>query len=705
MALIGTIRNKMTKWVIGAIALALGAFIVGSDLFGNGPRSVFGNQETYVGEIGGHNIYLEEFQRAIQERENNYILNFGRQAGEQEMNTLRQQAWELLISKYAIQPQYEKLGIQVTSDEVWDMIQGKNVDESVKSSFLNEAGTFDRAKLVTYLQQLDGMSSTDEPRVRWDYFKSSLVPGRERLKYENLLLKTNYVTTADLEREYHTQNDVVETEYLYAPFFAISDSSITVSDSDLKSYYDKNKAKYKAENTRSISYVGFPVVASVADSLAIREELNRITEEFKTTSEDSVFASINTDGQNAYSKYSRGSLPTFLSDQKDKLVAGTVIGPFLDGNIYKVVKVVKVGKDTLYDAKASHILIKWDADTEAGKKAAKEKARGILNDIKKGASFADKAREFGTDGSASRGGDLGYFSSGTMVKPFQDAVFAATKPGLLSDVVTTDFGYHIIDVTAVKDNTSYTVAMVEREIIPGDETQNEAYRLADVFVTDLSGIDDFNERAKKDNRAVFEANDIVSSERNIVNLGEARQIVTWLFRDGSVGKVSEVFDLDNKYVVAVMTAETDAGTKPFDLVKEEITPAVKNELKGKMIVEKLNAQKGTLQEIAAAFGKDASVNSSSDLKLNANSLPAIGMDPTAVGVAFSIESGKRSRPIAGENGVFIFEIKNKTTAPDLGDYSIYKNQALQTLYSRVSATIAEAIKDDADIDDKRYKFF
>ena len=704
MALIGTLRNKMTKWVVGFITLAIVAFIL-NDLFGTSPRSIFGNQESYVGEIAGHSIYLEEYQAAIQERENNYILNFGRQPGEQEMTSLREQAWELLISRYAIKPQYEKVGVQVTGDEEWDMIQGKNVDEGVKSSFLNEAGNFDRAKLVTYLQQLDGMSSTDEPRVRWDYFRSSLVPARERIKYENLLLKTNYVTNAELEMDYHTQNDVAEVNYLYVPYFAISDSSVTVADSDLKNYYDKNKAKYKAVNTRSINYVTFPIVASAEDSTAIREEMDKIAADFKTTSEDSVFATINSDGRNAYMKYTMGTLPTFLANQKDPLVAGTVIGPFLDGNTYKVVKVVKIGTDTSYTAKASHILIKWDADTEAGKKAAKEKARNILNDIKKGASFADKAREFGTDGTASRGGDLGWFTSGQMVKPFETAVFNAKKTGLLNDVVETDFGYHIIDVTATKNNTSYTIASVEREIIPGDETQNEAYRLADVFVTDLSDLDEFKERAKKDGRVVFEANDITSSERNIVNLGEARQIITWLFRDGSVGKVSEIFDLDDRYVVAVMTGEVEEGTKPLDLVKEEITPAVKNELKGKLIIDKLNAQKGTLEEIATAFGKDASVNSSSDLKLNTNTLPGIGLDPLAVGVAFSLENGKRSAPVAGENGVFIIEVKNKTVSPEMGDYSIYKNQALQNLYNRVSATIADALKNDADIEDERYKFY
>ena len=71
----------MTKWVVGFITVAIVAFIL-NDLFGTSPRSIFGNQETYVGEIAGHDIYLEEYQAAIQERENNYILSFGRQAGE-----------------------------------------------------------------------------------------------------------------------------------------------------------------------------------------------------------------------------------------------------------------------------------------------------------------------------------------------------------------------------------------------------------------------------------------------------------------------------------------------------------------------------------------------------------------------------------------------------------------------------------------------
>ena len=154
-----------------------------------------------------------------------------------------------------------------------------------------------------------------------------------------------------------------------------------------------------------------------------------------------------------------------------------------------------------------------------------------------------------------------------------------------------------------------------------------------------------------------------------------------------------------------MTAEISKGFKPFETVKAEITPAVRNEAKAKVISEKLAAAKGTLEEVAAAFGSDANVYNSSDLKLNGNSLPTVGFDPLAVGSAFSLESSKRSAPIAGENGVVIVEMLNKTVAPSAGDYSVYKTQLEQTAINRNTVGISEAIKENSNIVDKRYKFY
>jgi len=705
MALISTLREKMTKFVVGAITLSLGAFIVGSDLLGNGPRSIFGGSDRMVGEIGGDEITIDEYNSALQEQENNYIINFGRQPGERERSTLQSQAWELLIARHAIQPQYDKAGIKVGFDEVWDMIQGKNMDEGVRSAFLDSAGQFDRPRLFQYIEQVERLPATDNGRLRWDMFKDNLKAARERIKYENLIVKTAYVTEAEAEQDYHDQNDVAEVKYLYVPFFAISDSSVKVADADLREYYNKNKEKYKVENTRSLSYVAFPVAPSAADTLASREELDRLMTQFKSSTEDSIFASVNSEGLTPFSRYTASNLPAVLNDQRSTLTPGQVIGPVLDGGKYYLYKISRIGKDTVYNAKASHILIKWDDTTPEAKKAAKEKARKILNDIRGGADFAAKAREFGTDGTASRGGDLGWFARGAMVKPFDNAVFDAKKPGLLADLVETEFGYHIIDVTAAKDNTYYGVAIIEHALTASDETLNGIVRKADAFASDISGLEEFKAKAKKDSLLIYEANDLGTAERRINNLGESRQVVTWLFREAKVGTVSSVFDLNDNYIVAIMTGEIEKGVKPFEKVKEEITPVVTNQIKGKSIAEKLKGKTESLDELAKLFGKDAVVQSVSDLKINAPSMAGPGFDPVIIGAMFSVESGKRTPVVVGENGVVVGDVQNRTTAPAIGDFSIFKSQLLQNLINRGGYYVTQTLKDGANIDDKRYKFF
>lgn len=701
MALIGTLRNKMGILLVIFIFVALLAFILGALLENN---TVLFNQNE-VGDVGGHSISVEEFQSAVEERRSNYILNFNREPGDREMTTLRQQAWDLLIARHAIVPQYEKVGIQVTDSEVIDMISGTNIDDNIKQAFINQqTGVFDRAMLGNYINQLKTMPEGSEGRVRWELFQRDLRPGRERIKYENLLLKTDYVTKAEAEKEYHLQTDVAEVKFIYIPYYAITDSAAKVDDAEIEKYYSENKERFKTEHTRDIKYVVFPLVASAQDTVEIRKEMQEITKEFAKNEEDSLFAVSNSDSQQAYEKYNITSLPAYLKPEDLKI--GNVIGPFIDGNAYKVVKVSGIYKDTVYHAQASHILIKWESDTPAAKKTAKEKTQRILKEIKNGADFAAKAREHGTDGTASRGGDLGWINTGQMVKPFEDAVFKATKPGLLTDIVETEFGYHIVSVTRVKDNTAYELAVVERQISPSDATTNESYRKAETFASNLSGVEDFQERAQNDGLNVLESNNLPAGEGRIGTLGDARQIIQWLFRDASNDDVSDIFDLQDQYVVAVMTGETKKGYRSLDNVKDEIMPEVRKKVQGNLIIAKLKGVQGTtIEEIANAYGNDANVYNSSDLKLSSNNLPTAGFDPIAVGKAFAIENGKRSNPFPGENGVMIIEVQNKTIAPEIGDYSIYKTTIAQETQQRSGFNIAEAIKDQAGIEDKRYKFY
>jgi peptidyl-prolyl cis-trans isomerase D len=702
MALIGTLRNKMGTWVVVFVFVAIAAFILG-DLF-SGNSSIFNWGRNTVGEIAGREISYDEFQSVIREREASYYMQLGREPGDREMPAVRQQAWDLLISRYAIQGEFSKVGVKVTDDEIWDMIQGKNIDESVKQSFTNqETGQFERDRVVSYLNQVKTMPQNSEARVRWELFQRDLKPARERIKYENLLIKSNYITKAEAEREYHVQTDVAETKYAYVPYYAVSDSAVTITDEALKGYYNKNIERFKTEESRDIKYVSIPVIASPEDSAQVMKDLAQDVSALKNSQDDSLYVSTNSEAATPYAKYTPSTLPAFVNP--DSIIQGKVFGPFLDGENFKVVKISKIFKDTVSSARAKHILIKWTDTSPTAKKEAKDKAEGILKDIKGGADFGAKALQFGADGTAQRGGDLGWFSSGQMVKPFQDAVFNVTKPGLLNNVVETEFGYHIISVTNTKDNTAYEIAVIERPVALSDVTLNEAFRKAEAFASDLSDLSDFEKRAKEQGLAVLEAKNILSGDRRIGTLGEARPVVIWLFRDASEGEISQVFDLPEQNVVAIMTGEVKKGYKSLESVKTEITPAVRNELKAKIISDKLNGLKGTLEEIASGYGSDANVYTSSDVKLSNTSLPTVGYDPVAVGAAFSLENGKKSKPISGENGVVVLELLNKTIAPALTDYSTFKTQLDQGNVNRSSMGVAEAIKEHADIVDKRYKFY
>ena len=704
MAFIGTLRTRLTGFVVGFVFIAMAAFIVGGDLLGSGPRSIFGGDGNVVGEIGGHEISLDEFNASVQEIEAMYMLNMNRRPTETEMPTIRNQAWDLLIARYAVQPEYDKVGVTVTDEELLDIIQGKNIDEGLKSSFRDSLGRFDRTQLNNFLQQMKSLKMGHPNRVQWDMYQRNLAPARERLKYENTLLKTNYITQAEAEREYHAQTDAAEVKYLYIPFYAVSDSTASVTDGDLKAYYEKNKERYKSEQTRSLSYVTFPVVPSAADTASLKKEFDGLVEGFKASENDSLFALNNSNSENAFATYNASTLPVSISNQLEVLKPGVVVGPYLEGGNYKLIKMVRIASDTNYFVRASNILITWDDPSDAGKKAAKEKARNVLNQIKGGASFAAKAFEYNTDATKNKGGDLGWFGKGAMVKPFEDAAFKATRKGLINDIIETTYGYHIIEVTGLKNNTTYTVAVIEDEITASDATRNEAYRKADAFATGLSGVDAFAAKAKTENLSVYDAKNLTTNDRRINNLGDARNLITWLFRDGEIGKVSEVQDVNDSYVVAVMTAEVEKGFKPFDQVKEEVTPMAKNEVKAKQIIAKLTGKTEDLETLAQQFGRDAVVNSSNDLKFSSSSLVSVGFDPTAVGKAFSLENGKRSTPFKGENGVLVIEMKAKTVAPAVADYSTYKTQLNQNQNSR-SYFISEALKEAAGIVDNRYKFF
>jgi peptidyl-prolyl cis-trans isomerase D len=459
------------------------------------------------------------------------------------------------------------------------------------------------------------------------------------------------------------------------------------------------------EESRDFDYVSVPVIPSHEDTAYFIDEMENLVDDFRQSTEDSLFARINSDGKNYFGTYTIDQLPDILQANIANLSPGDVRGPyFVDGKIV-LYKITEIGTDTVYSARASHILIKWKDDSPEAKREARKKAQNLLNQLRAGANFADLARLNSEDATASKGGDLGWFKEGRMVKPFEKAVFGATHTGLVNHIVESQFGYHLIDVTHVKTNKYIKLATVERIITPSDETRNKAFRKADYFASTSKNYDEFIANAKRDSLQVRKAAGVGPNDRNFNDVGNARPVIQWVYNDAELGDVSPVKELDDQYIVAVLTKITHKGPAELDDVRDQIMVKVKNEKKGDMIMEKIRDIKGTLNEMATTYGADATVYTSSDLKLSSYSLPVIGTAPIAIGTAFSLKDGERSQPLREELGIVIVEMKALTKAPEIADYHASKTKLEQQVATRMSYSISEAIKKNANIKDERYRFF
>ena len=705
MALITKIREK-SGVAVTVIAISLILFMVGGDLMG--PNSMLGGgNNQVVGEIAGKEINIKDFQSRVDGFKQNYEAQSGRSLNENELGSLRDQAWNQFVVDIAYKKQFDDLGLTVTDDELVDMVQGNHISPSIAQAFSDPTtGRFDKNAVVNYLKNLKTLPV--EQQKSWENFEKSLREERTRSKYENLLKFSTYIPKAQAEKEYVAQNTKASLRYLYVPYFSIVDTTIKVTDSDLEKYLSAHRQEYKGTDTRSIEYVTFPVQPAKDDSAALYTEIKELARGLATATNDSSFASMNSDIPLPINM-SYATMSDQLKEAVKTFVPGGVYGPYREGNTYYIYKYGGTKVDTVSSARASHILIRAENQSDSAKATARTKAEAILAQIKAGANFEALAATSSADpGSAQRGGDLSYFqNNGAMVKPFEEAVFSATSTGLIPRLVESQFGFHIIKVTATKSNTLYRIAAIGKTIAPSQATRDEAYRKADEFANSVKTKEQFDEAIKKNKALVVAtANRVPETATNINAIQNGREIVRWAFKDDTkINNVSQVFETEEQYIVAVLTGKSDQDNVKVDDFRDELTTKVRNQLKSEQITAKLKGATGDLEAIAKKYGAGALVESASDISLATGFLTSAGFDPIALGKAFGLKPGQKSGVFTGENGVFIMELINKTEAPKIADYTQYKTQLTQSLESRMSYLVNEAIRANAKIEDRRAKFF
>jgi peptidyl-prolyl cis-trans isomerase D len=702
MALIKQIRQR-TGLAIGVIAGGLILFLLGGDLLSPN-SSLLNSGGNIVGEIAGEDVTLEQYSFRVEEFKSMFQQRTGRAPSEVEMVSVREQAWQAMIVEQVFDEEYEKLGLSVSSAELVDMVQGKNIVPELRAQLTNpQTGQFDKNQLISFLQSLETASPAQQ--AAWAQQEKLFAQSRLRIKYDNLLATTEYATTAEAKLEYKGANTIADASVLFIPYYVIPDGDVTISDSELNAYLSKHKDRYKMGNSANLEYVAFSILPSGEDSAAVISRINELTEELRTAENDSVLVSRNSDIQNPYVTIRPGDpLPTSLTTNAGQTVKGETYGPYITANSTYVTYKISDQYEGTPRMRASHILFSTEGMDEAGKADVKAQAQSVLADIKANGNFAVAARQYGQDGTAQNGGDLGWFAKEDFVEPFANAVYAAKNVGLLPNVVETEYGYHIIEVTELPKSTYTKLAILELELAASDITRNEAFRNADAFAAQSGNRNQFTENAEKNGYRIIQANNVEAAARNLNNLQNVREVVIWAFGDASVGEVSKVYELDNSYVVATLVSRKSEGEAKLEDVRPQIEQQVRIEKKAAMIAEKL-AGKTSLEDMKSVFA-DAAINEIPDLKLNSSVIAGIGFAPKAIGSIFGLtNSGQLTKPVQEDIGVIVGRLNNLTPAAEVGDYTAYQAQLSMGSSQRMAYTIMMALQDLADVKDYRYKFY
>ncbi len=700
MATLQKIRNRAGILIAVVIGMALLAFVMG-DLFSSG-QSMFSRSRTELAEINGRNISIMDFQQRVENLAEIYRLRMGQSALDQStMENIREQTWNTLVREYVTSSEYKALGLGVSEDETFDMVQGINPHPIVRNLFTDpETGQFNRSFLFQFLRTMD-QDPTGQQKAYWLFLEKEIINDRAFTKYTNLIRKGLNVTSLEAGKRAGISNQRVDFSYLVIPYSELADTAVEFSQSDLREYYREHKNEYAQEASRDIEYVIWEVLPSEEDDRNAKQWIENIKDEFKSSDEPGQFVNMNSDVPYDDMNHTYGDLSGEIKDfMFNEATAEDVYGPYFEENAYKLARLVEI--NYLPDSvRARHILIQ--PNQQLSMEEAREIADSLKTAIDNGAGFARLARENSMDGSAGDGGDLGWFTEGTMVKSFSDTCFHSAVGEV--QIVESRFGVHIVEVLEKsRDVKKIKVAVLVRKVEPSSETYQKIYSRAIRFAGENDTYDKFIEAVENNDLVSRSANGLTEFQKNITGLESPRELIRWAF-SAEKHEISPIFEFGDNFVVAALTEVREEGYADFEQVREEIEANVIREKKAEKLAARINRHLSpaeSLDELAGKLGRR--VQEASDISFSSVSFSGGGIEPEVVAAATALEPELISQPVKGNNGVYVISV-NQVDAPETDNIEATRNRLSILRQSRAGYEAFEALKEISGIEDNRARFY
>ncbi len=706
MAALQTIRDRGGLLISIVIGLALAAFIIGDAL--SSGSSVFNSERNQAGEIAGESVSIMDYQNMVSQQEELIKAMNGLSALNEEQQTmLRNNIWQQLVMTKLMDAEYEEIGLGVSSEELYDIMLGDNMSPSIRQLFADPTtGTVDKERARTIVSQI--LESPDQgQKAYWLNMEKEIGENRKLTKYHDLVGKALFITDEQATENAAGNVSKADISYIVKNYNTIDDSTISISNKEIETYYQENQARFQQEESRRIAYVNFDIDPSGEDYAETEKAVAELVDEFAASDEPMEFVNLTSDRKADLAYYKKSelgndSVANYLFAHK-----GKVYGPYLENNAYKISRVgsVKMLPDSV---RARHILIAPQNNNYAQAKAV---ADSLANLLKKGANFEQLARANSTDqNSAVNGGDLGWFNQRTMVQPFSDTVFFAKRNEI--KVVVTQFGAHVVQVTQrAKPVEKIQVATIEKEITPSNKTTNKIYNDARHFASQIANAEDFNKQAEEQGLTKRIAT-VNKNDKTIAGMDNARDMIRQIYLAEEPGLVkttdeSIIFTNGNKYTVAILTQIDEEGTTPIRQVSATIKRILMQQKKAELLKKELaGLMSGSESLLSVAQKAGVDVKEAAEISFNSFQIPGAGIEPRVIAAASVTEQGKLSMPIEGNQGVYVLMVNSRTNeevTPEMVQEA-RTNMTQMNLY-RANYQAVQAIIKHGEVKDQRYKFY
>ena len=665
MASLQRIRNHGAL-LIAIVGLAMLAFSLGDFL--NSGSSFFNRSRENVGVIEGQKIHYTEYEAAKDQLTEVYKIESGRSDFDEDMSAqIRNQVWNMLMLDYTLRAQAKEIGMDVTVDELSELCIGENPHQIIRSrrAFYDENGQFSRDAVKNLISAINDDSDDAEQNANlqqaktyWLYWEKVVRISHLQEKYTALLQHLLKANSLDAQFAFDAREKGVSAEYVSQPYFSIADSLVSYSESDIKKLYKQHLSQYKQTPNRAIKYIAFDIVPSEEDFKAAQDLLTKLQDEFRTTDDISLVVNTNSDIMYDGRDYSEETVPSQFKEFAfaNGAKAGDCTEILFENNTYSMARLMQTGY-SLPDSVELKAIVEGGEDQE-----------------------------------------LGWFKAADLPKNIAEPAFAG-KPGTRFTVAQ-GMGEQTYEIMAQgKPTPKVKLAILAREVSPSSKTYSIIYNRAKQFIVDNPNAEALEAAAQEAGMAVVPQYNLTANTDKVGQLKNSRPIVRWAF-EAKEGKVSDVFECGQQFIVAALTEVNDGEYRSLESVRQELAYEATNNAKAAYILKQLKGVK-TLEEASEILKQP--VRNIERVSLADSRFGNAGMEPAVIGKTLAIGENALSEPIQGNTGVFVVRTGSANNAADSFDAEAEKAQ-LAARYAYLPYQAMQLIEDKAEVTDNRANF-